>query len=93
MSIIDLPPSEYRRVIKGEKPPSRWEWLDPRSWAVIDWVLAVLLLVLFGPLIALGEWEAALSLAFGLGLWIAGMCWRPVGWLLLIVRIWGSDHQ
>jgi hypothetical protein len=39
MSIIDLPPSEYRRVIKGEKPPS--QWLDPRSWAVIDWVLAV----------------------------------------------------
>jgi hypothetical protein len=38
---------EFRRVYKREKPPGRWSWINPRHWAVFDWMLAVLLLTMF----------------------------------------------
>jgi hypothetical protein len=45
MVTIDLPKSQYRRI--GEKPPSRWRWINPPRWAWIDWVIVVSLLLLF----------------------------------------------
>jgi hypothetical protein len=61
---IDLAPSEYHRVTKGEK----------RRWSGIDLVIVGLLLLLFAMLASTGDWMLVLGGMLGTGLWIAGMC-------------------
>jgi hypothetical protein len=78
MIIIDLPPTEYRRVTKGEAPPSRWRL----AW--IDVVIAVLLLALFAIVAIGGGPRMAVGGMLSVALWLAGFRWRWAGWLVFI---------
>jgi hypothetical protein len=76
MITIDLPKSQYRRI--GETPPSRWSW----DW--LDLLIVGLLLPLFALLLFAGGWGFVLGGLISLALWVAGMIWRPIGWLVFI---------
>jgi hypothetical protein len=78
MIIIDLPPSEYRRVTKGEAPPSRWrlDWLDC--------VIITLLLALFAIVAIAGGWQFVIGGALAVGIWIGGFYSRTIGSLVFI---------
>jgi hypothetical protein len=80
MIIIDLPKSEYRRVTKGDLPPSRWR---------LDVLIAVLLLALFTIVAIGGGPRIAVGGMLGVGFWIAGFYSRTIAWLAFIGRVAG----
>jgi hypothetical protein len=83
MTVIDLRPDEYRRITKGEKPPSRW------SWGWIDLLIAISLLPLFALAACRGGLRRAVGGAIGVGLWIGGFYSRTIAWLAFIGRVAG----